>query len=151
MKKVTPWKKGKGWDYSQLNKTERMDAKTSIEAGVAWLFRKAAKFNQRTVESGDVLEYVVKSGDYLWNIAIKLGTTVDVIKKYNTLKGTNISIDQILKYKKAKQEWYISGWKGWNTAIKDYNGGGNPTYLKDVTKHYKGMKKSREIIKKYVK
>ncbi len=114
MKKVTPWKKGKGWDYSQLNKTERMDAKTSIEAGVAWLFRKAAKFNQRTVESGDVLEYVVKSGDYLWNIAIKLGTTVDVIKKYNTLKGTNISIDQILKYirRQNKNGIYLVGKAG---------------------------------------
>ncbi|RLC07664.1 MAG: hypothetical protein DRI57_25510, partial [Deltaproteobacteria bacterium] len=76
--------------------------------------RKAAKFNQRTVESGDVLEYVVKSGDYLWNIAIKLGTTVDVIKKYNTLKGTNISIDQILKYirRQNKNGIYLVGKAG---------------------------------------
>ena len=47
MKKVTPWKKGKGWDYSQLNKTERMDAKTSIEAGVAVKLQSLTKEQSR--------------------------------------------------------------------------------------------------------
>ena len=40
--------------------------------------------------------YTVKSGDTLWDIAIKFGTTVDAIKKANNLTGSKINIGQVL-------------------------------------------------------
>lgn len=44
-----------------------------------------------------VTEYVVRSGDTLWLLAQRYGTTVDEIKRLNGLTSDNLSIGQVLK------------------------------------------------------
>ncbi|MDE6213618.1 MAG: peptidoglycan-binding protein [Lachnospiraceae bacterium] len=44
-----------------------------------------------------VTEYVVRSGDTLWLLAQRYGTTVDAIKRLNGLTSDNLSIGQTLK------------------------------------------------------
>lgn len=52
--------------------------------------------------------YIVKSGDSLYSIANKFGTTVDEIKKLNNLTSNLLSIDQVLKIP-GKEEAPVSG------------------------------------------
>lgn len=47
-------------------------------------------------------EYVVRSGDTLWLLARRFGTTVDAIKKLNGLTGDELRIGQILKIPTAE-------------------------------------------------
>lgn len=49
------------------------------------------------VASADVLEYRVRNGDSLWDIAQTHGTTVDRLKAENNLKGSRIYSGQLLK------------------------------------------------------
>ncbi len=42
-------------------------------------------------------EYTVRSGDTLWLLAQRFGTTVDAIKKVNNLRSDNLSIGQVLR------------------------------------------------------
>jgi hypothetical protein len=49
------------------------------------------------IASADVLEYRVRNGDSLWNIAKDHGTTVDLLKRENNLKGSRIYAGQLLK------------------------------------------------------
>ncbi len=44
-----------------------------------------------------VTEYVVRSGDTLWQIAQRYNTTVDAIKRLNGLSSDNLSIGQVLR------------------------------------------------------
>ena len=45
----------------------------------------------------DVIEYVVRSGDTLWLLAQRYGTTVDAIKNLNGLTSNMLNIGQVLK------------------------------------------------------
>lgn len=49
------------------------------------------------VAAAAVLEYRVRSGDSLWNIAQSHGTTVDRLKAENNLRGSRIYAGQVLK------------------------------------------------------
>ncbi len=48
-------------------------------------------------ESPDYFKYTVLSGDSLWRIALKFGTTVDAIKALNGLVSDTINVGQVLK------------------------------------------------------
>jgi len=122
-KKVTVRHKDGELNYSKSN----MTAKDSIEAGVAWLFHKAAKYNERIVESGPVKEYTVKPGDSFWKIAENEGSTEETMRKYNG--SADIHPGQKLKVRKAKKKMYISGWRSWKDAVHRYG---------DTTKEYSG-------------
>ena len=50
-----------------------------------------------TTSSNNYINYTVKSGDSLWNIARKYNTTVDAIKSLNNLTSDNLSIGQTLR------------------------------------------------------
>jgi len=52
--------------------------------------------DSRTV-SADVLDYRVRQGDSLWNIAQAHGTTVDRLKAENSLRGSRIYAGQSLR------------------------------------------------------
>ena len=41
--------------------------------------------------------YTVKSGDSLWSIANRFGTTVAVLKELNNLNTNELSVGQVLK------------------------------------------------------
>lgn len=55
------------------------------------------KIPTSTNETTSYLTYVVKSGDSLYNLALKYGTTVDEIKRINNLTSNSLSIGQTLK------------------------------------------------------
>ncbi len=135
-KKKTTWKKEKKcWNYSNSNIT----AEDSIYGGIGWLLYKAAIYDERIAEEGDIRDYVVKKGDSLWEIADNKKTTVETIKKYSGLIKDSIIRGQKLRFRKARKEIYIEGWKSWGEAVKGYNGEGNPDYLKEVSQNYKQL------------
>jgi hypothetical protein len=47
-----------------------------------------------------------------------------------------LKIAQEIQYQKAISVRYIAGWKDWMTAIKNYNGGGDPNYNSKVERAY---------------
>ena len=51
--------------------------------------------SNQNVDNGS--SYIVKSGDSLWNIANRLGTTVNELKTLNNLTSNNLSIGQVLR------------------------------------------------------
>jgi membrane-bound lytic murein transglycosylase D len=49
------------------------------------------------IAAADVLDYQVRRGDSLWDIARTHGTTVDRLKEENDLRGSRIYAGQVLK------------------------------------------------------
>ena len=60
-----------------------------------------AQYVERLAARGDagpaIEEYRVRSGDSLWNIARKHGTTVDELKEFNGIQGSQIFVGQLLE------------------------------------------------------
>ena len=50
-----------------------------------------------TPDSGNVIVHIVRSGDTLWLLSKRYGTTVDAIKQANGLTSDNLSIGQVLR------------------------------------------------------
>ena len=55
----------------------------------------------------DTIEYVVRSGDTLWLLSERYGTTVDAIKALNGLTGDTLHIGQILKIPSSQVSPYF--------------------------------------------
>jgi hypothetical protein len=115
----------------------------NIKAGVAYLYYRAAfpKLNLVTVDDNlTVKEYELGKDEYPSTVAGKLKTTVDVIMKDSGLTAESVKKlpkNAKIKYHPAHTEWQVSGWNDWESAIKDYNGGGVKTYLEEVKGHYR--------------
>ncbi len=60
------------------------------------------------------IEYIVRSGDTLWLLAQRYGTTVDAIKSLNGLKGDELRIGQVLKIPTAE----ASGGSGFRYTVR---------------------------------
>jgi hypothetical protein len=119
------------WDESQSNMTRE----ESFYGGIGFLLHKRADYATRTVESGDIGEYVIQKGDSFAGIAGKLGTTTAVLLKYNPdAKPDRLKIGQKVKYRQARTEAYIAGWKNLDEAVRLYNGGGDAEYFNKVSR-----------------
>ena len=58
--------------------------------------------------TGNVIDYTVRSGDTLWLIANRYGTTVDAIKSLNGLTGNMLQIGQVLRIPVSQEQPYIT-------------------------------------------
>ena len=56
---------------------------------------------------GNMIVHTVRSGDTLWLLANRYGTTVDAIKQANGLTSDNLSIGQVLKIPVSQSEQYF--------------------------------------------
>lgn len=131
-KKKTPWIKTKKAGYRDYSRSN-MEPETSIEGGIAWLIHKAAVYSFRDIEEGEFFAYRAEKGDTLDRIAKKQGTTMNTILKYNPeTNAKSLRAGEILSLKKARARAYISGWRSQEDAIKRYNGGGDPHYVRKV-------------------
>jgi hypothetical protein len=131
-KKHTP--RGKNaWDYSSTNLT----AADSIYGGAGWLLNKAVE----NIETGSVSKYTVKSGDRLSTIK---GSTQETMERVNPkIDHDNLKVGQVINYKKASRGFDPKG-VDWKEAVKDYNGGGNSNYVKEVFGVYDKIKAARK-------
>lgn len=57
---------------------------------------------------GNVINYTVRSGDTLWLLANRYGTTVDAIKRLNGLTGDALQIGQVLRIPVSQAQQYIT-------------------------------------------
>jgi N-acetylmuramoyl-L-alanine amidase len=127
-------------DFSKLDNTKLED---NIEAGIAWLFHKAAVYDERVVEDDKEFTYVVQKGDTSYHkIAKRIGTTVDTIKRLNPNVNPNkMDIGKTeLKVKYSRKEWYIKDWKNWEDAVGRYGPQGKPDYADEVMAYYEMIK-----------
>ena len=59
-------------------------------------------------DPGNVITYTVRSGDTLWLLANRYGTTVDAIRQLNGLTGDMLQIGQVLKIPVSQAQQYIT-------------------------------------------
>lgn len=55
----------------------------------------------------DTIEYVVRSGDTLWLLSKRYGTTVDAIKRLNGLTNDLLNVGQVLKIPSSQVSPYF--------------------------------------------
>lgn len=61
-----------------------------------------------TPNPGSVINYTVRSGDTLWLLANRYGTTVDAIRRLNGLTGDALQIGQVLRIPVSQAQQYIT-------------------------------------------
>jgi hypothetical protein len=124
-KTSTPRKNGK-WDYSDTN----MSAQDSIFGGIGWRIHYRAEVKWKTFEEGDFQEYEIQKGDCFYDLQKELGTTVDVLEKYNPeVNPRKLRQGDKIRYRKAERKKYVAGFKDFSHGIRRYNGGGDPDYI----------------------
>jgi hypothetical protein len=89
----------------------------NIRAGIGYLLMRLANFAIKSVPDADTSTYevVVKPGDTLDRIAIKQGSTVELLRQLNS-NAHVLRPGQALKYRKAAMRKVIVGWKPITTA-----------------------------------
>lgn len=80
--------------------------KTSI-LSIGQVLQIPSETAEETPSTGASVEYVVKSGDSLYSIANKYGTTVNEIKSLNNLTSNNLSIGQRLRIPSTGTVTYV--------------------------------------------
>ena len=76
-----------------VNELKSLNNLTSNNLSIGQVLRVPSSNSSANTEN----TYVVKSGDSLWNIANRLGTTVNELKRLNNLTSNNLSIGQVLR------------------------------------------------------
>lgn len=119
----------------------RHDPQLNIQAGVAYLLMRHAKFGYRTVVDFDEKDYkiTVKFGDNINKIAAANGTTVNILKQFNPqINIQHLQAGLLLKYKKAKIRKTVLGWYSMNflSITKKYNAKGDRRYMKKLKYAY---------------
>ncbi|HBA37956.1 MAG TPA: hypothetical protein DCY94_04475 [Firmicutes bacterium] len=87
-----------GLTVNELKKLNNLKS-NSLTVGQILKVSSSETTEKPTEPTGDT--YKVSSGDSLWKIAQKYGTTVNDIKKLNGLSSDNLSIGQVLKIPKS--------------------------------------------------
>ncbi|MDI2112094.1 LysM peptidoglycan-binding domain-containing protein [Commensalibacter nepenthis] len=110
----------------------RHNPQLNIQAGIAYLLMRHAKYGYRTVINEDT-EYRlnVKAGDNLNKIASSHHTTIGIIKQLNpAINQHHLQPGMQLKYKKAIIKKYITGWDvmTFSSVAKKYNAKGDHRY-----------------------
>lgn len=111
----------------------RHNPQLNIQAGVAYLLMRHAKFGYKTEMSPKAKEYhvTVKMGDSLAKIASSHQTTIKIIKQLNPeINKYHLHTGMQLKYKKAVTKKYITGWTpfSFSSVAKKYNAAGDRRY-----------------------
>lgn len=115
----------------------RHNPKLNIQAGVAYLLMRHAKFGYRTVTDFDEKDYkiTIKSGDNINKIAVTNGTTIDILKRLNPqINMHHIQVGSQLKYRKAIKQKIVTGWSliNINSIAKKYNAKGDHRYTRKL-------------------
>lgn len=134
--------------------TKDSNGKNNIKAGIAYLYTRTLESGIREViDDKNIQAYKIKKGDTIDLISKNLGTTRENILKNSGLTlNSKLSLGQEIKYQKAHQERYVSGWKDWKSTIRGYNGNatwgtdekgnqvkigvGDPNYMQKVSRAY---------------
>lgn len=111
----------------------RHNPQLNIQAGVAYLLMRHAKFGYTTIMNCDPTEYMVtiKPQDSLNKIATENDTTVDIIKKLNPeIAKHHLQAGVKLRYNKAAVKKTIIGWYplSFSSIAQKYNAKGDRHY-----------------------
>lgn len=114
-----------------VNKIKELNSLTSNTLSIGQILKINSTNNDIEVlpeENNDYIKYTVKSGDNLYSIANKYGTTVSKIKELNNLSSNLIQINQVLNIpnnyitytvQKGDTLWDIA--KKYNTSVATLN------------------------------
>lgn len=124
----------------------RYNPQFNIQAGVAYLLMRHAKFSYKTVINPEAKEYIVtvKQGDNLAKIAASHKTTIESIKLLNPeIKKHHLHTGMQLKYKKAVTQKYIKGWIAFSfsSVAKKYNATGDLRYKQKLSYAFASINK----------
>jgi hypothetical protein len=114
----------------------------NIQAGVAYLLMRSAKYGFKTVSNGPISDYVVKPGDSFAKIAQQGGSTAQWLEQLNPTVHI-LHPKQTIKFQKAKLQKIVTGWNPiTTTTIAHKYNVGDPNYAKKLDYCLDIMKKA---------
>jgi len=117
------------WDYGG---DSVMDSDRSIRGGVLFLLYKLFHYEEIDVREDAQVNYTVLRGDNPSTIAMNSGSTVKIILEDTGIDARKLKIGQTLSFSKGRKGFAITHADTLKQAVEEYNGGGDPTYKKDV-------------------
>ena len=90
--------------YTTVNDIIDINNLTNLTLSIGQKLRIPEKYTEGELIMPDFVNYIVKKGDSLYSIARSFNTTVDQIKKDNSLTTNNLSIGQILKIRNTSKD-----------------------------------------------